>query len=807
MYPLGKQFEIDYTNAHAEGKNIYAGKNYRISLITERVIRLEYSTTGEFVDEATELVRNRNLGPVEATVNQDMTYLEITTKYFRLVYVKEQPFIGTKIDPARNLKITLLSTKDKDRQRDWYYGHPEVRNLGGNMVSPDINVPNELKRGLYSLEGFASIDDSNTKILAQDGTLVNRKSNGIDVYVFMYDFDFLQALDDYYKITGYPEFIPRYALGNWWSRNVDYNDESIDALVKKFEKKKIPISILLLDNDWHFRNVGDLKGLKTGFTFNTELFPNPKKTIKKLHDRNIRVGLKIDPTGGFYPHEQYYAKASEYLGVKDNKIILFDPLNPKLLDVYFKLFLHPLEALGVDFFWNEYDGKKDLTNLWANNHYLYLDNGRDPSKRSLLLSRGAIYAPHRYPVLYGGSSEVSWDNLKSLPFIYLNAANIGVSFWSHDVAGNHGGIEDSELYIRYIELATYTPIFRFHGARGKYYKREPWLWDPKTESIATEYMRFRHRLIPYIYTESYNYSKVGTPIMQPFYYNYPWVYDDDLYKNQYYFGSQLLVCPILTKKDTVMNRTVHRFFIPDGIWYDFNTGKKFPGGRKYISFFKEEDYPVFAHGGSIIPLSNQSDYNNTGIPTDMEIHIFPGVSNTYTLYDDDGVTSLYKDGYFLRTSIDYNYLKSNYTVIIRSIEGKSGIVPKVRNYKIVFRNTKQADMVTVMYNDTPVESENYVDGNDFIVEVKDAPTIGQVTINCRGKDIEIDAVRVINDDIDSILMDLKINTYLKEDIASIIFSEETISRKRIAIRKLKKKGLSREYMQLFLKLLEYISEV
>ena len=116
-------------------------------------------------------------------------------------------------------------------------------------------------------------------------------------------------------------------------------------------------------------------------------------------------------------------------------------------------------------------------------------------------------------------------------------------------------------------------------------------------------------------------------------------------------------------------------------------------------------------------------------------------------------------------------------------------------------------MVTVMYNDTPVESESYVDGNDFIVEVKDAPTIGQVTINCRGKDIEIDAVRVINDDIDSILMDLKINTYLKEDIASIIFSEETISRKRIAIRKLKKKGLSREYMQLFLKLLEYISEV
>ena len=112
-----------------------------------------------------------------------------------------------------------------------------------------------------------------------------------------------------------------------------------------------------------------------------------------------------------------------------------------------------------------------------------------------------------------------------------------------------------------------------------------------------------------------------------------------------------------------------------------------------------------------------------------------------------------------------------------------------------------------MFNETPVECESYIDGNDFIVEVKDAPTIGQVTVNCRGKDIEIDAIRVINDDIDSILMDLKIKTYLKEEIANIIFGKETISKKRIAIRKLRKKGLSKEYMQLFLKLLEYLSEV
>lgn len=805
MYPLGKQFEVDYKKAQSEEKAIYKGTNYRITIITERVVRLEYSPTGKFVDAPTQLIKSRNLGYPEFRVNQDANYMEVVTKYFTLTYLKRQPFEGSKIDPMKNLKITLNS-REKDRQREWYYLHPEARNMNGNMVSIDVPSNKMLNKGLYSLEGFASINDTPNKIINPDGTYAERPENSLDIYVFMYDKDFKQALLDYYKLTGFPELIPRYALGNWWSRNTDYNDDKLDDLLNHFEKKKIPLSIVLLDNDWHYRNIGDKKGLRSGFTFNKSLFPNPKETIDKFHQRNIRFGLNVNPSEGIFPHEQYYQQACKYLEVQNNKIILFDPLNPKLMDVYFKVFLHPLEALGVDFFWSDYSGNGNLTNLWFNNHYMYLDSGRNPAQRSMILARCPIYAAHRYPVLYGGSSEISWEELIKLPQKYLNAANIGVSWWSHDVGGNHGGIEESELYIRYLELSVFSPILRFHAARGQYYKKEPWLWDPKTQSIATDYLRLRHRLIPYLYTEAYNYTKSGTPLIQPFYYNYMWTYDDELYKNQYYFGSQLLVCPILTKKDPIMNRTVHRFFIPEGVWYDFTTGNKFPGNKKYVSFYKEEDYPVFAHAGSIIPMSNRSDYNNTGIATDMEIHIFPGVSNTYNLYDDDGVTSLYKDGYFLNTSIDYNYLKNNYTVIFRSIDGKSGIVPPKRNYKVVFRNTKKAEDVTAFYNNEPFKVKSTVDGNNFIVEVKNVPTIGQLTISCKGKDIEIDAVRVINDDVKSILLDLQINTYLKEDIASIMFSNLSVAKKRIAIRKLKRKGLSRQYMNLFLKLLEYISE-
>ncbi len=805
MYPLGKQFEIDYKKAKCARKVLIQGEHYRISVLTDRLVRLEYSPSRQFVDRPTQLAIRRDLGLADFSVSQDDKMVQISTKYFSLVYNKEQPFTGSHLDPMKNLKVTLCS-RDKDRNKDWYYGHPEARNMLGNMISVDTNTPPYYQRGLYSLDGFVSIDDSKSKVILEDGTLADPPADHIDIYLFMYDMDFKEALNDYFKLTGYPALIPRYALGNWWSRNITYDDKTVYDLIRNFERKRIPLSIMLFDNDWHYRNVGNNTNLKSGFTFNGELFKDPKSMIDLFHVRGIRVGLCINPTEGIYPHEAFYKQASSYLNITDSSIIKFDPLNPKLLDIVLKMFLHPLELYGVDFFWNDYLDS-NLINMWATNHYLYMDSKRNVAKRGMLLARNGCIAPHRYGVLYGGSSEVSWQKLKLLPFQYLNASNIGVSWWSHDVGGNHGGIEDGELYVRYLQLGVFSPILRFHGARGPYYKREPWLWDAQTENIAADYLRLRHRLIPYLYTEAYNYTKSGVPLIQPFFYNYMWVYDDELYRNQYYYGSQLLVCPILDKMDSIMKRTVHRFFIPDGIWYDFITGKKFPGNKKYISFFKEEDYPVFAHAGSIIPLSNRSDYNNTGLPTDLEIQIFPGVSNTYTLYEDDGVTSLYKEGYFLKTSIDYNYLRNNYTVIIRAVEGKSGIVPVKRNYKMVFRNTKKADDVTVFFNNDKIEAKSAVDGNDFVVEVKDCPTIGQLTISCKGKDIEIDAIRIINDDVDSILMDLPIETYMKETIAGIMFGELPASKKRIEIRKLKKSGLSKEYINLFLRLIDYINEV
>ena len=109
-------------------------------------------------------------------------------------------------------------------------------------------------------------------------------------------------------------------------------------------------------------------------------------------------------------------------------------------------------------------------------------------------------------------------------------------------------------------------------------------------------MNLRYKLIPYLYSESYNYHITGHGIVKPFYYDYPKIIDEIAYKNQYFFGRDFFVAPITEKKNTIINRVMKKVFIPNGIWFDFLQGKKFIGGKSYNNFYRDEDYPVLSFG-------------------------------------------------------------------------------------------------------------------------------------------------------------------------------------------------------------------
>ncbi len=802
MASFDAHFAPDLSKSVANERAVFQGPNYRITVLTERLVRLEYSVDGHFSDDLTTLVQNRRFSVPQFKVEQDQTYLVITTSYFMLQYLKNKPFLGPKFAPDSNLKVVLLNT-----DKMWFYGQAEARNFKGGAISlDDYKGRVKLDKGLYSTDGFVMLDDSGNFEIDANGFLVKPDVNKVDLYLFMYKRDFGMCLRDYFTLTGYPPLIPRYALGVWWNREKIYNFDNTKSLVKSFNRYQIPLSVLLLSEFWHIKDANDYNLYRTGFSFNRELFPNPEEFVKYMHDRGVRVGVNIDPSEGVRKEEDRYLNIAQELNIADGVTIPYNVFDKNFMALYVKHLIDPLLDLGVDVYWLDY--KKDLEAIQTLQYYYNKDFDRMKDTRPLVLTRSPLVAPHRAGILYSGETIVGWDTLKFLPFYNSMAANKGVSWWSHDVGGYKDGIEDSELYLRYVQLSAFSPIFRFSAKRGVYYKREPWMWDVKTFTIAREYCWLRQRLIPYLYTAAYEYHKTGMPLIQPIYYTYPEIYDEPTYRNEYYFGKELFVAPITKPKDVTMNRSIERVFLPKGIWYDFKTGKKFVGNKRYVVFYKEEEYPIFARAGAIIPLANlEKNINDTNPPKSMEINVFPGQSNEFKLYEDDGITKLHEDGYYIVTSIDYNYLQNNYTLIIHPVEGKTEIIPRLRDYKIRFRNTRTADSVEIYLNGNlaNLEYECYEDENDFVVDIKGVDTTKQLTVNCKGKDIEINAVRIVNEDVNSIISDLKITTKLKEEIANIFFSDLDIKVKRIRIKKLH--GLDRRFVRMFIKLLEYLAEI
>ena len=823
MAELGEHFKVSYAAAKSKPQCVFQGQFYRITVLSDVLVRLEFNDEGKFEDRPTEFAKNRNFPIPQMKIDQNEKILDITTKYFNLRYAKEKSFIPSKHNPDANLKIKLLDTG-----KEWHFEHPEARNYYGIIYNLDRTVDPfmesetvDLKhakkafedyimreKGLYSTDGFVSIDDSKSNFIGEDGEIIYNDKTRIDTYVFLYHHDFGNCLQSYFMLTGMPPLIPRYALGIWWNKNDYYYFDDIQKLLNDFNKNKIPLSVLLLGDNWHLKDKNNLSRFNSGFTFNRDLFYKPSEFTKYLHERGVKLGISLDPSEGIHPHEPKFFEVAKIVGVSSKQIIPFNVFDKHLMIAYLKELIDPLYKVGVDFFWINYRNLSDKQSNDALNYYHFNDFKKNINTRPMILSRANKYAPHQYPIHWSGETLVNWNTLKVLPFFNSTSSNLGLSWWSHDIGGYKDGIEDGELYTRYVQLGTFSPIFRFSSKYGKYYKREPWRWDVKTSSIVQYYCQLRHRLIPYLYSEAYKYHKIGLPLVQPLYYQYPDIYDEIDFKNEYFFGTELFVAPITKPKDELMNRSVVPVFLPEGNWYDFKTGKKYVGNKRYVLFYKDVDYPVFAKSGSIVCLADlEENINVTDSPKTMEIHVFPGKSNAYNLYEDDGYTSLYKEGYYLLTRVDYNYLANNYTLIIRPIEGKNGIIPEKRDYRIRFRNTRQADDVTVYVENTKVECTYEVDDTDFIVTVTDVPTSKQLTINCKGKDIEIDAVRLINEDIDDIISDLQIKTSLKNEIGNIIFSDMTVEKKRISLRKLQRNGLSRQHVNMFMKLLEYVAQI
>ena len=775
---MASYFVKNSKNLIPNQKNIVRGDKYRFSILSPRLIRIEYNKDNIFEDRATSLIVKRNFGDVQFTTSQTDLSLTITTEYFTLTYIKSSPIA------SKNLKVVINGT-----DREWYPGHKEIRNLGSINYSLEY-LDNNLKldKGLYSFDGFSLLDDSHNFVIEND-MFLPRDNTTIDLYLFVYNNDLGLCLQDYFNLTGYPPMIPRYALGSWWYKNDPYNMYDIDNLIKKFNDNHIPISVFLLGNKWH--------NTTENFSYDRSLF-DQNILYKYYQSKKQKFGLTINPELPIYQNDPLYNSLQGVLNNYHN-YLSFIPLNNNTISAYLNTVVNNLKSTGINLFNIDYYNESDKQGLFLLNHYHYII--ANLNELGIILSRNPGVAPHRYPIIYSGRTKVSWDTLKVLPTYNNSAANLGISWHAHAIGGYYGGIEDDELYLRYIQFGVFNPIFILAGDTGKYYKREPWKWNQINLSVIREYMQLRNKLIPYIYNEGYTYHQYGVPIVQPLYYKYPKIYDEPNYVNQYFFGSKIMISPIVKRKNHEMNRVVQRIFIPNGIWYDYTSGKKFAGNKYYVNFYKDEDYPIFVKEGSIIPMSLD---DTTNVPKNMEIQIFPaenGLYGSYELYEDDGI-SLNRNQNYLITKMNLDKVDNGYKFTMKRKDGNFNI--SNRNYLLRFRNMKSPSKVIVKYQNKEENYKHEIEKNDLIIKLNDMNPYETLEVNIIGNNIEIETISVINEEIEGILDDLEINTILKEEIDSIIFSDLSIKKKRIGLRKLRKSGLEPKYINMFIGLLEFI---
>ena len=752
------------------------GNKYRITILTPRLARLEYTPSGKFIDDPTALVINRTFPKTPYSITESETLIQIDTGIFTITYVKDKDFKAGNL--GSNLKAVINNTTI-----EWQMNSPQVKNLRGINYSIDsIKDKIILDTGLYSLDGYAVVKD-NTPVLTENDIFIPREEGSKDIYLFMYNKDFDGCLNDYFTLTGYPNLIPRYALGAWWYKNDNYTSKDIISLVDRFNKDNIPISIFLLGDSWRGNN---------NYIPSIDL----KNVRNYLAQKNIKLGVTINPNLEIAKGTNEYNLISSFTNEEKFKFI---PLSNEKLGIYLNMFINNLEMQGVELYSIDYNNPNDKIDLWKFAHYHH-GKIETRGKRGLSLTRNHGIAVHRYPIIWSGKTLVNWTTLNLLPRYNLQGYNVGVSFIAHPIGGYHNGIEEAELYLRYIQFACFSPIFLLASEGGKYYKREPWKWNPIIENDIIYFMNLRYKLIPYIYTESYNYHKTGKGIVKPFYYDYPKILDDVQYKNQYFFGQNLFVSPITNKKNIVIDRVMKKIFVPDGIWFNLLDGKQYNGAKYYTNFYRDEDYPVFVKAGSIIPMS----YNiKEDIPSTLELNIYPLSDGTYNLYEDDGITNNYKKGMYMITNFSYHYEKDNYTLKISKSEGKN-LLSK-RNYLLRFKNTKNIKAVYI--EDKSITYNCYYDKNDFIIQINNLIVGRDLEVNIKGENVLVSSIRLINEDIKEILYDLAINTSLKDKLDEILFSDLDVKKKRIKIRKLKKKGLDNKYIKIFINLLEYIQKI
>jgi Glycosyl hydrolases family 31 TIM-barrel domain/Glycosyl hydrolase family 31 C-terminal domain/Domain of unknown function (DUF5110) len=641
--------------------------NARFTVLTPELIRMEWSRDARFVDSPSLVFLNRRLPVPPHSARTENGWLVVTTSALTLKYLE-----GSGEFNKNNLQIEYMLDGN---YMTWRPGEKDSSNLYGTTRTLDgVKGSIPLDPGLLSRAGWALVDDSHRPLFDNSNWkwAVNRPPDELqDWYFFGYGHDYKKELGDYVTIAGRIPMPPRFALGAWWSRYWAYTDEELKDLVDQFGNHEVPLDVMVVDMDWHetfdlrwskrvLDQAGEMKGW-TGYTWNKTLFPDPVEFLNWCHMKNLKVVLNLHPASGIQPWEESYPAMARAMGVDPatKKYVPFDPTDKRFAENYFNLVLHPLEKMGVDFWWidwQQWDTTRirNLNPTWWLNYTFYTDMRREGKSRPIILARWGGLGDHRYQIGFSGDVITDWSSLRFQPYFTATAANVGFGYWSHDIGGHIPGTVSPELYTRWVQWGAMSPILRTHTTRNADAERRIWAYPYPCAKAMRDAFLLRYRLLPYIYTAARNSYDTGVSMIHPLYYEYPDINEAYGFGDEYFFGNDLIVAPVVSPISQDSLLASEDVWIPPGTWVEWYSGEKLQGPKVMRRSYALDEIPIFVRDGAVIPMQSEKQSADIENVDPLVIRVFPAQGGSAVVYQDEGNSDGYRNGQFSRTEIGYH---------------------------------------------------------------------------------------------------------------------------------------------------------
>lgn len=554
---------------------------------------------------------------------------------------------------------------------------------------------------------------------------------GTTRYYFITGDKFSDLVQNYVSLTGYQEMPPRWALGNLQSRMAYRTQYETDSILRLMQEKDFPVDAMIIDFYWF----GDsIKGHLGKLDWYKKEWHNPEKMIKDFKNKGIKTIIITEP--------YIIDTVKNFVDAENHDIFVKNALGETYIDTNFYFgngsLIDIFKPEAREWFWEKYNAqiKKGIAGWWGDlgepeshpSDIVHVNGSADevhniyghywdkmlydkycehyPDVRLFHLQRSGYAGSQRYSAYpWTGDVARTWGGFQAQLPLLLTMSISGLGYIHSDAGGFALGEADDELYTRWLQFACFTPILRPHGSG---FPSEPVYWSENSQDIVRRYIKLRYAMLPYNYTLAYQNSTTGEPLMAPLFYYYPEDEKARKVEDQFMWGSQFLIAPVIQKGQT--NRNI---YLPKGNWVDFFTLKTYEGERNINYSLTLDDIPIFVREGSIIPLTEPLSSTDYYKSDNWTIRYYPSETKTsFTQFEDDGITrnTVEKNQFEL---IFYNAHKDNNVIHINvSKTGKWKKMPKKR--KLEFEIFSDAPAASVEVNGVVLKPEQYFYSDMFI---------------------------------------------------------------------------------------------